>query len=182
MKPTNNSPRPYEHEAVYTTIVGGRPPGSGTDVGAIPRGIEVLVKKASVDAEFKATLLDKRADAAGEIGLELTSSEAAMLNTIPRRQLEAIITATKVKPEGRRVFLGKVASLMLAAVGVGISGCKKEEPGQPAGIRSDKPPATKGIQPDRPQNQDTTVEQPTRPDQIITRGIQPDRPHRDSKD
>lgn len=38
-----------EQEAVRTAIVGGRPPGSGTRVGAIPRGVEVLVKKASVD-------------------------------------------------------------------------------------------------------------------------------------
>ncbi|MHC4193230.1 MAG: hypothetical protein ACYS8I_01025 [Planctomycetota bacterium] len=155
MKPGNNSLRPSEHEAVYTTIVGGRPPGSGTDVGAIPRGIEVLVKKASVDTKFKATLLDKRADAAGEISLELTSPEAAMLNTIPRKQLEAIIAATKVRPESRRVFLGKVASLMLAAVGVGVSGCKKEEPGDTTGIRPDKPPTTKGIQPDRPHKDNT---------------------------
>jgi hypothetical protein len=34
--------KPKEKEAVYTTIVGGRPPGCGTQVGNIPRGIEVL--------------------------------------------------------------------------------------------------------------------------------------------
>ena len=32
--------RPVEQEAVRTTIVGGRPPGSGKSVGAIPRGID----------------------------------------------------------------------------------------------------------------------------------------------
>jgi hypothetical protein len=34
-------------------------------MGTIPRGIEVLVKKAAVDAEFRLVLLDQRADAAG---------------------------------------------------------------------------------------------------------------------
>ena len=46
-----------EQEAVRTTIVGGRPPGCGQPVGQIPRGIEVLVKKAAVDPEFKTLLL-----------------------------------------------------------------------------------------------------------------------------
>ena len=63
--------RANEQEAVRTTIVGGRPPGSGKPVGDIPRGIEVLVKKASVDPRFCDTLLRRRADAAKEIGLEL---------------------------------------------------------------------------------------------------------------
>ncbi len=44
---------PQEQEVVRTTIVGGRPPGSGQRLGPIPRGIEVLVRKASVDPEFK---------------------------------------------------------------------------------------------------------------------------------
>ena len=56
--------RPEEREAVRTTIVGGRPPGSGKEVGPIPRGIEVLVKKAAVDPAFKQILLEKRAKAA----------------------------------------------------------------------------------------------------------------------
>ena len=49
--------RPAEQPAVRTTIVGGRPPGSGHGVGQIPRGIELLVKKASVDPEFRKLLL-----------------------------------------------------------------------------------------------------------------------------
>ena len=68
-----------EQTAVRTTIVGGRPPGSGQSVGPIPRGIEILVKKAAVDLEFKQVLLAKRADAAAEIGLELDPAEAMML-------------------------------------------------------------------------------------------------------
>ncbi|MCP4231568.1 MAG: hypothetical protein GY771_15670, partial [bacterium] len=49
---TKNDGSSIEREAVRTTIVGGRPPGSGKSNGSIPRGIEVLVKKASVDAVF----------------------------------------------------------------------------------------------------------------------------------
>ncbi len=60
-----------EQPAVRTTIVGSRPPGPGKGIGEIPRGIEVLVKKASVDRVFRAKLLTERASAAGDIGLEL---------------------------------------------------------------------------------------------------------------
>ena len=37
--------QPLEQESVRTTIVGGRPPGSGKPMGNVPRGIEVLLKK-----------------------------------------------------------------------------------------------------------------------------------------
>ena len=87
----------------------------------IPRGIEVLVKKASVDPEFRQLLLDRRAEAAGEIDLELTNAERSMLSSMPAEQLEKIIDNTKVEPEHREVFLGKAAKLMLLAVaGVGV--------------------------------------------------------------
>ena len=110
-----------EKEAVFTTIVGGRPPGSGMQIGEIPRGIEVLIKKASVDPEFRQLLLDKRGQAAREIGLELTEAERNMLSSIPAEQLEKIIDKTKVEPEERKIFLGKTAKLMLVAVaGIGV--------------------------------------------------------------
>lgn len=56
----------------------------------IPRGIEVLIKKAAVDAEFKAVLLQRRAAAADEIGLVLEPAEKAMLAAMPEAQLEAV--------------------------------------------------------------------------------------------
>ena len=84
--------------------VAGVPPGHGD----IPRGIEVLVKKASVDAEFRALLLERRAEAAAEIGLELDAAEAAILGGIPREQLEAIIARTRVRPgHQRRALMGR---------------------------------------------------------------------------
>ncbi|MHC4646835.1 MAG: hypothetical protein ACYTBJ_15155 [Planctomycetota bacterium] len=115
---------------------------AGANAGAIPRGIEVLVKKASVDAEFRTILLDKRAEAAAEIQLQLTPAEATMLNSIPSQQLEAIIDSTKVRPENRQIFLGKMAKLMLAALGVAavfVVTCPT------LGHQIDRPPETSGV-------------------------------------
>ncbi len=102
-------------------------------VGDIPRGIEVLVKKAAVDREFRELLVEARARAAGEIGLELSPAEAAMLDAIPASQLEAIIARTKVDRKARRAFLGKAAAVMIAALGVGTSSCIRR--GATKGIR-----------------------------------------------
>jgi len=88
---------------------------------AIPRAIEVLVKKASVDPEFRRLLMEKRADAAQEIDLELSQVEVKILSDIPREQLEKIIDNTKVPPEHRPVFLGKAGKLMLAAIIAGTA-------------------------------------------------------------
>jgi hypothetical protein len=83
----------------------------------IPRGIEILVKKAAVDLLFKQVLLDKRSGAAEMIGLALDPTEVAMLDSIPRAQLEKIIAGTKVQPGIRSAFLGYTAAVMLAALG-----------------------------------------------------------------
>jgi hypothetical protein len=117
---TKKSEEYAEQPAVRTTIVGGRPPGPGKGVGAIPRGIEVLVKKAVVDLEFKALLLAERSVAAAEIGLELTEGEAAMLDGVPEVQLEAIIANTTVSPKIRPAFMGRAAAVMLAALGTTV--------------------------------------------------------------
>jgi hypothetical protein len=126
-----------EQEAVRTTIVGGRPPGIGQAIGAVPRGMEVLIKKAAVDAEFRALVLDHRADAGKEIGLGLLPSEAAMLNGIPRAQLAAIIANTRVEPRLRPTLLGRAAAVMLVALGVGVA--VAGDPMAPGGIRPDAP-------------------------------------------
>ena len=86
---------------------------------SISRGIEVLVKKASVDPAFKKMLLDKRAEAAEAIALKLEPAEAAMLNAVPAKQLAAIVANTKVSPNLQPAFLGYAAAAMLAALGTG---------------------------------------------------------------
>ncbi len=159
-----------EREAVKTTIVGGRPPGSGRDNGAIPRGVEVLVKKAAVDPEFRSVLLERRAAAAEEIGLELTDSEKAMIGIVPERQLESIIAHTDVPDTQRRAFMGRAAVVMLAALGTGLAtagvGCTK-------GIRPKEVPVTDGIRPDMPQE---TKPKPAPENLPAPTGIRPDMP------
>jgi hypothetical protein len=114
-----------------------------------PRGIEVLVKKAAVDPAFKTLLLDDRAAAAAEIGLELSPSESFMLAAIPRAQLETIIAQTSVPEEHRRAFQGKAAAAMLAALSIVTAA-----PGCGTGSRPDRPDKDKGkttgSRPDRP--------------------------------
>jgi acyl carrier protein len=124
----------------------------------IPQGVEVLVNKAAVDPAFRAILLERRAAAAEEIGLDLSATEAAMLAAVPAEQLQSIIAQTTVPAEHRRAFLGKAAAAMLAAVGAMTGGVAAGF--QLQGIRPEGPPPPTGIRPDRP----------------ITRGIQPDRP------
>jgi hypothetical protein len=163
--PQFHADRPQEQEAVRTTIVGGRPPGSGKSIGNIPRGIEVLVKKAAVDPAFKAILLDRRAAAADEIGLQLEPAEAMMLAATPREQLEAVIANTHVPEEHRRTFLSQVATGMLIAVGTvaAVSTCS-------LGVRPNQQ-VVKGERPDRPPPREPKPEPPPT-------GMRPDRPEK----
>jgi len=80
------------------------------------RGIEVLIKKASVDLPFASLLLEDASAAADAIGLELTPGELAMLQSIPAQHLATTIANTEVPPQRRRVFLGKAAAVMLATL------------------------------------------------------------------
>ena len=138
-----------------------------------PRGVELLVKKAAVDAEFRALLLDKRADAADEIDLVLTAGEKLMLQATPPEQLEAIIANTSVAPKHRRVLMGKVAAVMLVALSAGLTGCgpEPERPLVSEGIRPDPPEPNAPAQVDPAED---TPAQPTPPP--ITEGIRPDKP------
>jgi hypothetical protein len=181
-----------EREAVRTTIVGGRPSGSGRGTGSVPRGVEVLLKKAAVDAEFRELLCEERIRAAEAIGLELDAAESAMLKAIPREQLEYIIGQTFVPVEQRRVFLGRLAAPMLALLGVAVTGCPRAQSAgirpiqspQSAGIRpgapgTNQPPAgslqaTDGIRPDIPPTNRPPSNMPV--PMPMTYGIQPDRP------
>jgi hypothetical protein len=128
--------------------------------GAVPRGIEVLVKKASVDPAFRAILLERRAAAASEIGLALEPAEGAMLDAVPAAQLEAIVERTMVPEEHRRAFLGKAAAAMLATLVLATSsGCltygnTPDRPPRPE--PPPEPPPTLGISPDRPPGEPPT--------------------------
>ena len=186
-KREESSSRPIEMPAVKTTIVGGRPPGCGKMLGAIPRGIEVLVKKASVDPAFRALLLGRRSKAADEIGLKLAPAEGVMLDHVPQAQLEAIINRTRVDPSRRNAFLGRAAGVMLAALGVstavdctfGSLGSRPVEGNAPAATQPavglGSPQAT------QPTTRPTTIPAPQgiRPDTqpvIVPAGVRPPPP------
>ncbi|MBN1918421.1 MAG: hypothetical protein JW889_10955 [Verrucomicrobia bacterium] len=108
-------------------------------MNGIPRGVEVLVKKASVDPVFRDLLLTKRAAAAATIGLKLEPSEIVMVNAVPAAQLEAIIARTTVHPRQRPAFLGRVAAVMIVALGASTVGCGKNDDLPDKGIRPDRP-------------------------------------------
>lgn len=82
----------------------------------VPRGIEVLLRKAAVDPEFREVLIRERAGAADGILLALTDAERAVLSGIPEGQLRGMIGRTEVPEEQRPVFRYGAAAAMLAAV------------------------------------------------------------------
>ena len=116
-----------------------------------PRGIEVLLKKAAIDPEFRELLLSDPQAAAQSIALELTPVEQAMLQNIPGEQLTVIINQTEVPQQQRRAFLGTSAKVMLAVLAGGTAGfmlpkvvakAKKwteDQLSQVGGMRSDMP-------------------------------------------
>ncbi len=106
----------------------------------IPRGVEVLVKKAAVDPAFKKMLLEKRAGAAEAISLKLEPAEAAMLEAVPEAQLKAIVANTKVSPRLRPAFLGYAAAAMLAALGAAYAEDVDEWEMRTTGIDPEIPP------------------------------------------
>ncbi|MCK9614066.1 MAG: carboxypeptidase-like regulatory domain-containing protein [Candidatus Omnitrophica bacterium] len=138
--PDKNKRRDIEKPAVHTTIVGGRPPGCGKEIDKVPRGIEILVKKASVDPSFREILLKERAAAAKHINLCLVESEAIILNTISKAQLEGMILATKVHPNLKEVFLGCTAAVMLAALTTTVNA--SDDRREVGGIRPDDAPVS----------------------------------------
>jgi len=110
----------------------------------LPRGLEVLLKKAAIDPGFKALLLARRAEAAATIGLTLESGEALLLQAAPAEQLEAIIARTTVPQEHRRAFLGQAAAAMLTALGIVSRGAGNDLPGKtlpPPGEIGPTPPS-----------------------------------------
>lgn len=143
--------------------------------GRIPRGMEVLIKKASVDAEFKGQLLEERADCARRISLELKPVESAILDAIPSEQLDAIIASTKVNPKQRPAFLGYAAAAMLAALGLTTATFAMEE---------DFEYETTGIDPDleyldeleNEQGATAQAEEEYEKPDFATKGVRPDMP------
>jgi len=107
----------------FRTIVGGRS-ADNTPVANSPRGVEILLKKASVDEEFAKILLASPEEAARLISLDLKDSERRILLNTPASTLQTMIRHTTVKRHQLSAFKTLSASLMLAAiVAIGTTGC-----------------------------------------------------------
>jgi hypothetical protein len=160
--------REAEEEAART--------GAGKPTGNVPRGIEVLIKKAAVDPQFRSLLLEKRAEAAGTIGLELHPSEIAMLAGIPQAQLEAIISRTRVDAKLRPILMGAAAAVMLVALGADLTGCRESRPPAPTGSRPDQPPSAAQSTTASAPATTNAVTNANRPIMPVEGGARPDRP------
>ncbi len=99
----------------FKTIVGGRSADS-KPTGNSPRGIEILLKKASVDEGFAEVLLESPEEAARLISLDLQASERRILLSTPRSTLGSMIRHTRVQRQQLSAFKSMSAALMLAAV------------------------------------------------------------------
>ena len=171
------------------TIVGGRPPEDNNRNSNLPLGIEVLLKKASVDKAFERILLDKKAEAAAEIDLELNDIEKNIINSIPQEQIQLMISKVKIPDRERNVFLGRVAAAMIAITTstlLSSNSCENSELKRPdtdasASISSTASPLTSASPTASPTNASpspitTLPPAPTgiRPDiPPVTRGISP---------
>ncbi|HNW33747.1 MAG TPA: hypothetical protein PKM25_02365 [Candidatus Ozemobacteraceae bacterium] len=152
------------------TIVGGRPSGM-TDPGrGIPRGMELLLKRAAVDDAFCAELFAGRATVADSLAIPLDPAERAMLNAIPEAQLRGIITRTRVPETQKRALTGASAAAMLALLAqltfTPVAGRADTPPDR--GSSGELRPAAKPQLPNAGVSADESSH--------ITRGIRPDFP------
>ena len=99
----------------FKTIVGGRS-ADGRPAANSPHGIEVLLKKASVDGDFAKVLLESPEEAARLISLDLQDSEKRILLSTHRASLQSMIRHTTVNRPQLSAFKTMSAALMLAAV------------------------------------------------------------------
>lgn len=177
------------------TIVGGRPQAPRSMRGDIPRGLEILVKRAAIDSAFKSALLTKRDKIAEELDIPLDPSEKAMLACIPADHLEKMIKATEVPPAQHKLLAKGTAAAMLALLAqltfAPVPGRAEAPPKiniRPATSRSenDELAVVKGIRPDI-ENEDHLADRGARPDipqpvlqpyddHLADRGARPDFP------
>ncbi len=95
------------------TIVGGRS-RSNLLVGKFPRGIEILLKKASVDSGFYTLLLQNPLSAAQSIELDLKPVEINILNNTDEHVFRQMIASTRVPRQHVKTFrTARTAAVLL---------------------------------------------------------------------
>lgn len=167
------------------TIVGPQPSGRGTGRRlSIPRGLERLVALAGISPEWKADVLAGPLAAAREAGLELSESERAVIESVPREALEGMIESFGKSAAPERPKLTKSAALaaLAAILAGGLSGCDFLDTilGQTTmGIMPDEPPPKQQEEPASNQQSGSDRQtQDIRPDTSMppVDGIRPDEP------
>lgn len=150
------------------TIVGGRPAGKRDPGVEIPRTLEILVKKASLDPVFLQKLVDERSGLADEHSLPLDTSERYMLDMIPEAQLRTMAAHARV-PESQKSML-KTSSIgaLVALIAQFTLSPIPARPEVETGIRPDKPNSVITLEEPSASSLDDTYES--------TRGIRPDLP------
>ena len=168
------------------TIVGGQPPSDGQGLGSeVPTGVELLLSMAAVDPAFATALQERPDETIQASGVTLTASERAILGSVGRGSLGAMIVGVRqVMPdEERRKFLGHSAAAMLllaSGLGGGAAACE----GCGAKVTGSRPtppiehnyPAPTGSRPDPPDPPDPPEppEPPSKRHPGIETGIRPD--------
>lgn len=99
----------------FRTIVGGRS-SEHRDKNNFPRGIEILLKKAKVDCQFRTLLLKNPVKAAKSIDLDLNESEKKIVESTTKPMLERMMQNTFVPKHHVKTFLTSSAAAMLALV------------------------------------------------------------------
>jgi hypothetical protein len=100
-------------EKNFRTIVGGRS-SSYQSPNGYPRGIEILLKKAKVDLEFRRFFLQDPAAAAKSIQLDINDTESKILLSTPSRIIEQMVESTFVPKHQVGTFMSARTAAMLA--------------------------------------------------------------------
>lgn len=102
-------------EKSFRTIVGGRSKSHQNPVG-YPRGIEILLKKAKVDLEFRRLFMLDPVEAARSIELELKDSEKKILLNTPGEVIEKMVESSFVPKHHISTFMSARAAAMLSLI------------------------------------------------------------------
>jgi hypothetical protein len=154
----------------------------------IPSGIEQLLAMAAVDERFALALRRDRGSAVDASGVDLSSTEAGILDAVDEASLERMVASVgaTMAEQDRRAFLGRSAAALVALFGTAttascqcptvVRGVRPDRPSEPVEPGPKDAPASKPTAP-----QPTSA--PTRPIGGLTvdknmpqRGVRPDRP------
>ena len=113
----------------------------------IPVSLELVLIRASEDADFKAALLVDPGDALEAHGIEMKPSETAMLLSMSRGVLETMIDRFQPSSHGRSRFARRVATAVAGSLLVSVVSCGEADSSSDAIID-----AVGGTMPDIPRD------------------------------